>query len=86
MARKTSRGTVTIGPQRKGQKPIRFRRGALHEQLGVPQGEKIPEGKKEAALAGRYGPLAKRRATFAFRGALKAGRQTLAERARLGRA
>lgn len=33
--------------------------GALHKQLGVPQGEKIPEGKLEAA-AGKGGALGRR--------------------------
>lgn len=66
--------TVTI--QRKGSKPMTFKGGALHSQLGVPQGKPIPPGKKRAALAGKYGPLAKKRANFAFRGALAAGRKT----------
>jgi len=39
--------------------------GALHESLGVPQGEKIPESKMESAEAGNYGPKAKKRAQFA---------------------
>lgn len=60
----------------KGKPPIKFHPGALHEQLGVPQGEPIPSGKKAAALAGKYGPLAKKRANFAFKGALAAGRKT----------
>ena len=55
----------TIGPSKPGQKPITFRPGALHAQLGVPQGQKIPAKKKAAALAGRYGPLAEKRAQFA---------------------
>lgn len=58
-----------------GKAPITFRAGALHRQLGVPAGQPIPPSKKRAALAGRYGPLAKRRAVFAFRGALAAGRR-----------
>ena len=70
--------TVTL--RAKGKKPIRFKRGALHTQLGVPQGKPIPPAKKRAALAGRYGPLAKKRAQFAFRGALKTGRQTARKR------
>lgn len=39
--------------------------GALHAQLGVPQGEKIPAGKMAAAASGADGPLAKKRALFA---------------------
>lgn len=48
-----------------GQKQIKFHPGALHEQLGVKQGEKIPESTMAAARAGKYGPLAKKRAEFA---------------------
>lgn len=69
---------VTI--RKRGQKPIKFKGGALHQQLGVPEGEPIPEAKKNDALAGKYGPLAKKRANFAFRGALKKGRRTAAKR------
>jgi len=39
--------------------------GALHSQLGVPQGEKIPAKKLAAASAGRYGELARKRASLA---------------------
>lgn len=66
--------TVTV--RAKGKKPISFEEGALHRQLGVPEGQPIPESKKRAALAGRYGPLAKKRAVLAFRGALAQGRRT----------
>jgi hypothetical protein len=62
-----------------GQSPVHFKKGALHSQLGVPQGEKIPAEKMAAAKAGRYGPLAQRRANFAT-GMLAAGRQTAAQR------
>ena len=61
----------------KGQKPVSFKKGALHSQLGVPQGEKIPAAKMAAAKAGRYGPLAQKRANFAT-GMLAAGRRTAA--------
>lgn len=59
-----------------GKKPLTFKGGALHSQLGVPAGKPIPPGKKKAALAGTYGPLAKKRANFAFKGALAKGRKT----------
>ena len=39
--------------------------GALHRQLGVPQGQKITAGKLEAAASGAMGPLAKKRASLA---------------------
>ena len=67
-----------------GKKPLTFQKGALHRDLGVPEGEPIPVEKREAALAGQYGPLAKKRANFAFRGALAAGRKT-AQRSAAGR-
>jgi hypothetical protein len=64
----------------KGKAPITFKKGALHSQLHVPQGEPIPASKKAAALKGSYGPLAKKRAAFAFKGALAAGRRTVLAR------
>jgi|Deesub1362B_J571_1020462.scaffolds.fasta_scaffold21945_3 hypothetical protein len=73
-----TRRSKTVVIRAKGKKPLRFKRGALHRQLGVPEGQPIPESKKRAALRGDYGPLAKKRANFAFRGALKAGRETAA--------
>lgn len=39
--------------------------GALHAQLGVPQGEKIPGAKLQKAVEGADGPLAKKRALLA---------------------
>lgn len=39
--------------------------GALHSQLGVPQGVKIPKGKLQAAVEGADGPLAQKRANLA---------------------
>lgn len=62
-----------------GKKPMAFEKGGLHESLNVPQGEKIPAEKKAAALAGEYGPKAKKQAVFAFKGALAKGRKTAAK-------
>ena len=70
---------------RGGGKPLTFKKGALHQQLGVPESEPISTAKKEAALAGEYGPLAKKRATFAFKGALAAGRKSVLAKAAAGR-
>lgn len=39
--------------------------GALHAQLGVPQGQKIPAKKMAAARSGSMGPLAEKRANLA---------------------
>jgi hypothetical protein len=49
----------------RGQKPIHFKKGALHKELGVPQGKKIPAKTMAAARSGKKGPLAKKRANFA---------------------
>lgn len=48
-----------------GKKPITFKVGALKKQLGVKPGKKIPAKTKAAALSGKKGPLAKKRALFA---------------------
>ncbi len=72
----------TVTMRKRGAKPISFKRGALHEQLGVPAGEPIPAGKKAEALRGEHGPLAKKRAVFGFRGALAAGRKKRSKRTR----
>lgn len=61
----------------RGKKPVSFKPGALHSQLGVPQGEKIPAAKMAAAKRGSYGPKAQKRANFAT-GMLAAGRKTAA--------
>ena len=66
--------TVTI--KGKGKKPLKFKKGALHKALGVPQGKSIPPSKKKAALEGKYGAKNKKRASFAFKGALATGRKT----------
>lgn len=58
-------------------KPLKFKKGALSSQLGVKEGEKIPAKKMQAALAGKKGPLAKKRAEFA-KNVLGAGRKTAA--------
>jgi len=59
----------------KGQKPVTFKKGGLHESVGVPQGQKIPASKMAAAKAGSYGPKAQKQANFAT-GMLAAGRKT----------
>ncbi len=50
---------------KKDKPDIKFKPGKLHEQLGVPQGDKIPASKMQAALSGAKGELAKKRANFA---------------------
>lgn len=51
--------------KKEGQKPIKFKEGALHSQLGVKAGEKIPASKMESAASGNMGKLAQKRAMFA---------------------
>jgi len=51
--------------KKKGQKPIKFHPGGLHESLGVSKDKPIPSGKMEAAMGGDYGNLAKKQAMFA---------------------
>lgn len=51
--------------KKQGKKPISFKEGSLHSQLGVPQGEKIPEETMQSAREGKFGALAKKRAMFA---------------------
>lgn len=66
-------GTVTM--KKKGQPTIKFKKGGLHESLNVPQGKKIPASKMAAAIAGKYGPTAKKQALFA-KNVLGKGRRT----------
>jgi len=54
----------TIPPKAKGQKPLKFTPGGLHESTGTPKGKKIPPSKIKAALAGKLGPKAKKQAQF----------------------
>lgn len=57
--------TRLIQPTKPGQRSLKFKEGALHQQLGVPAGQKIPGAKLKSALSGRLGPLAAKRARFA---------------------
>ena len=68
----------TVTMKAPGKKPIRFAKGGLHRSLNVPEGEKIPAEKMQAARAGKYGPKAKKQAVLA-QGALKKGRETAAK-------
>jgi hypothetical protein len=82
MAAKTRRKTTsrrrtttrTIKPKKKGQKPLKFKQGALTKQLGRTKSGTIPKKKMAKAAAGGYGPKAKKRALFA-RNVLKGGRR-----------
>lgn len=63
-----------------GKKPLTFNKGSLHAQLGVAAGTTIPAAKLAAAKAGKYGPLAKKRAMFATN-VLSKGRKTARKKA-----
>lgn len=77
MAKKKIGSIVTIKSQKSGKRPIHFKKGTLHAQLHVPQGEKIPASKVRAALHGRYGAKAEKQARFA-KEVLSKGRKTAA--------
>lgn len=57
--------TETLKPTKKGEKPIEFHKGGLHESTGTPMGKKISPSKMSKALAGGFGPKAKKQAEFA---------------------
>lgn len=57
--------TKTLQPKKPGQKPITFKPGALHKELGVAAGKKIPAKKMAQAASGKLGPVAKKRANLA---------------------
>lgn len=48
-----------------GQKKITFKPGGLHKSLGLSPGTKIPAAAMSRAMAGHYGPTAKKQAMFA---------------------
>lgn len=56
---------VTIKPKKTGQKKITYTKGGLHASLGVPQGQPISKSKLRSAIAGNYGPKAKKEAEMA---------------------
>jgi hypothetical protein len=72
--------TTTIAGGGSGQKPVTFKKGGLHQSLGVPAGQKIPAAKMAKAKAGDYGPKAKAQADMATN-MLAAGRKTAAKNA-----
>jgi hypothetical protein len=79
VAAKKATGKQTI--KSPGKPAVTFKKGGLHESLGVPQGQKIPAAKMAAAKAGKMGPKAARQASMAT-GMLAAGRKTAAKNAK----
>lgn len=57
--------TKTIEPTNPGQHKLKFKVGGLHKSTDTPEGTKISADKVTAALAGKYGSLAKKQAMFA---------------------
>lgn len=51
--------------KKKGEKPITFTKGGLHQSTNTPSGQKIPTSKRHAALMGKYGAKAKKQELFA---------------------
>lgn len=51
--------------RKKGKAPITFHPGGLHESTGTPKGQPIPADKRKKALAGGFGPKARKQAQFA---------------------
>jgi len=62
---KTPTRSITLSKGPGKPKTVTFKEGALHKQLGVPKGEKIPASKMAAARSGKLGPVAQKRALFA---------------------
>lgn len=54
----------TVAPTKKGEKPIAFKKGGLHESTGTPAGKKIPAKKMKEAEKGALGPKAEKQALF----------------------
>ncbi len=70
--------TVTLKPQHKGQKKVTFKEGGLHASTHTPMGQPIPKQKIQKALAGDYGPLARKQALM-YVNMLKKGQRTAAK-------
>lgn len=66
--------TKTIMPKKKGQKPITFKKGGLHQSTGTKPGKKIPASKHAAAKAGKLGKKAQKQEMF-YENVLKKGRK-----------
>lgn len=79
----TDRGKETL--KAPGKKPIPFKKGALHKQLGVPADKPIPAGKMAAAARGDFGPTAQKRAQFAKNVLGKGQKTAAANRAKKGK-
>jgi hypothetical protein len=63
----------TIPPKAKGQKPIKFHEGGLHESTGTPAGKPIPEEKHREAASGKLGAKAEKEERF-YENVLKHGK------------
>lgn len=77
-AKKTSKTETISSP---GKEPITFKKGGLHQSLGVPADKPIPKAKLDAAAAGKMGPTAQKQANFA-KNVLGKGQKTAAKNRR----
>jgi hypothetical protein len=59
---------------KRGQPPIRFKEGGLHESTGTPQDKPIPKKKHRAARAGKLGKKALAQELF-YENVLSKGRK-----------
>ena len=69
---------VVIKPKKKGQKPIKFKKGALTKQAA--RYGMTPRKFCQSSVGDS--PLKRKRCNFAFKGALAKGRETLAKKRR----
>lgn len=53
-----------IPAKKKGQKPLKFKKGGLHASTGTASGKKISSAKHAAAKSGSLGPKAKKQEQF----------------------
>lgn len=71
MVREGTSGDQGAGKSKKWIGKMHLKKGALHKQMGVPEGQKIPVDRLKAAAA-KGGTLGKRaRLALAFRGMKK---------------
>lgn len=56
--------TKTIGPSKKGQKPITFKEGGLHASTGTKPGKKISASTHAKARSGKLGKKAQKQEMF----------------------
>jgi hypothetical protein len=56
--------TATVDATKKGQKPLKFKKGGLHKSTKTKSGKKISSKKHAEAKEGKLGPKAKKQENF----------------------